>query len=407
MAIPELKKPGANLVISWIQRLKNENWTVILGLVLVTAAACSPIYFRRITVPVDTDYGSHVHFTLEMLAGQGLEPLTLSHPLMQLILAGMHLVSGKRLGVYASLIILQVLVQVLTALILYLWFGKADRKNWDWLRAAAAVTLTFVAPIMLLAFQDELLYFGYIGMANYHNPTIHLLKPVALLSFLFAVRAVDGEQSNWKYIGLAAVLITLSTLIKPNYAMSIIVVVGAVALVRWLQHRRLDWRMLTFGIVLPGMVMLLGQWLIVYYFGDQDEGIILAPFQVEGSYSGNLALKFFLSCLFPLVVLIIARRHLLDNSSLLLGWVGFVVGAAQFYLLAEGGDRIFHGNFRWSGQIMLFLLFAVTLRWLLREKMLVGGLRILEKAASYGAYLAHVIGGAAYYIYCMLSIHYR
>lgn len=398
---------SASRAISWIERLKNQNWKVILVLMLVTAVASSPIYYHRIAIPVDTDYGSHVRFAQQLLDGQSLDPLTLSHPMLQLILAAMHLVTLNKLGLYASLIILQVLVQVLTALILYGWFGKADRKDWDWLRAGAAVTLTFVAPVMLLAFQDGFFYYGYIGLANYHNPTIHLLKPVALLSLIYAIRAAGGEHSNWRDISLAALWITLSTWIKPNYVLSILPAMGLVAIIRRLQGRRLDWKMLIFGFALPGIVMLFIQWLIAYPFGDPGEGIILAPFLVEGSYSSNLALKFILSSLFPLLVLFIARRSLLEDSSLLVGWVGFLAGAAQFYLLAEGGQRMFDGNFRWSGQIMLFLLFAVAVRWILREKILAGGMQLWEKVTSYGAYLAQLAGGIAYYIYSFVSIHYR
>ena len=256
---------------------------------------------------------------------------------------------------------------------------RADRKHWDWLRAGAAVTLTFVAPIMLLAFQDGLFYYGYIGLANYHNPTIHLLKPIALISLLFAIRAINGEGSSWKAITLAAFVIAISSWLKPNYVMAILPALGLTVILRKLQHRKLDFKMLIFGFALPGITVLFIQWLIAYYFGDPNEGIILAPFVVEGSYSGNLLLKFFLSCLFPLTVLFISRRRLLLDSNLLVGWTGFLVGTAQFYLLAEGGQRMFDANFRWSGQIMLFLLFAVTVRWLLREKFLVGGMRLAEK----------------------------
>ncbi len=407
MTVPVPIKLKSRPLTGWIALLKTQNWKVILVLALVTGVACSPIYFHRITVPVDTDYGSHVLFTQQMLAGQGLDPLTASHPMIQLILAAMHLATGGRLGLYASLIILQVVVQVLTALILYWWFGKADRKGWDWLRAGAAVTLTFVAPIMLLAFQDQLFYYGYIGMANYHNPTIHLLKPVALLSIIFAIRSFSGERSGWGSIGLAALLITFSTWVKPNYAMSIIPALGLVAIIRLLQRRKPDWRMLVFGFALPGVVMLFIQWLIAYFYGDPGEAIIIAPFVVEGSYSHNLLLKFFLSSLFPLVILFMARKKLLEDSGLLVGWVGFLAGIGQFYFLAEGGNRMFHANFRWSGQIMLFLLFAIALRWLLREYILPGGMRMWQKISSYGIYLAHLGGGVAYYIYCMVSIHYR
>jgi hypothetical protein len=386
--------------------LQSQNWRVILVTIFITGILCSPIYYHRIAIPVDTDYGSHVLYTQDLLSGKGLDPLNLSHPVLELILAAMHLASGRILGLYASLMVLQVLVQIFTVLIIYFWIGKAERKYWDWLRASVAVSLTFVAPVMLLAFWDGSYYYGYIGLANYHNPTIHLLKPFALLSFMYASRAAAGERSKWGSIALAAFWMILSSWIKPNYTFAILPALGLVIGIRLWQRIRVDWKMMLFGFFLPGLLSLFFQWLIAYYYGDPGEGIIFAPFQVEGAYSHNLALKFFLSALFPLLILIIARRSLLKDSNLLVGWTGFLVGGAQFYLLAEGGERMLHGNFRWSGQIMLFLLFAVTARWLLKEKILAGRMQLSEKVISYSAYLAHLAGGVAYYIYCMTSIHY-
>lgn len=388
-------------------RLRSQYWKVILALILVTGVCSAPIYYHRIAVPVDTDYGSHVMFAQQILQAENGEGPKLSHPILQYILIGMHLASGRILGLYASLMVLQVLVQVLIALIIYFWIGPAERKHWDWLRAGIAVSLTFIAPIMLLVFRDGFFYYGYIGLANYHNPTIHLLKPFALLSFIFATRSISGQKSNWKQVALAAALIILAAWTKPNYALSILPALGLIALLRMFQRKPLDWKLLLGGFFIPGVVTLLIQWLIAFDANNPGGSILLAPFQVEGAYSDYLLVKFFLSTLLPISVLLIARSQVIRDEHLLLGWIGFLVGAAQFYLLAEGGDRMEHGNFRWSAQIMLFLLFVVSVRWFLQEKLARGPVRWIEKAAAYAAYLAHLAGGVAYYIYCLISIHYR
>jgi hypothetical protein len=392
---------------SFIGVLKTQNYKVILVTVLITAAVFSPVYFHRIADPVDTDYGSHIYFTQLMLDGQGLDPLNLAHPIIQFILAGMHIASFHILSLYSSLMVLQVLVQIITVLILYLWFGPSEQKNWDWLRAGAAISVTLVAPVMLLAFSDGLFYYGYIGLANYHNPTIHLLKPVALLSFMYAIRAISGERFQWGSIILSALWITLSTWIKPNYALSILPALGMLIGLRLLQRKFFDWKILILGFYLPALCSLTAQWLIAYYWGDPGEGIVFAPFSVEGAFSQHLAIKLILSIIFPLAVLVIARKKLWTDPGFLVGWVGFVVGVVQVYFLAEGGERMLHGNFRWSGQIMLFLLFAVSIRWWLKEKIYKSGKNLYETLAVYESYIAHVVGGIAYYIYCMTSIHYR
>ena len=321
----------------WIAWLRGQNWRVLLTLVLVTAAISAPIYYRRIAIPVDTDYGSHVVFAQRISAGQAVDPLTLSHPLLQLILIAMHTLSGGLLGFYAALMVLQVAVQVWLALILYFWMGQGERKAWDWLRAGAAVSLTLVAPVMLLAFNDQLLYYGYIGLANYHNPTIHLLKPVALLSLIYGIQALDGKMSGWGSIALAAFWLSVSTWVKPNYALAILPGLALAAGIRLIQRRRVDWRMLGLGFVLPGVAMLFAQWLIAYYYGDPGEAIILAPFVVESSYSGWLLPKFLLSCLFPLVVFS-DRQAQPDQAFRTAAGVGWPAGR-RAAILPAGGRR--------------------------------------------------------------------
>ena len=195
----------------------------------------------------------------------------------------------------------------------------AEAIRQDALRAAAAVTLTFVAPVMLLAPVDRLYYLGYVGLANYHNSTIHLLQPVALLSFIYAIDAIEGRWNGWKSVALAALWMTLSAWIKPNYAISILPALALAGGIRWLQRRRLDWKMLVWGLVAPGIVMVAIQYLMTYQFGNAGESVILAPLVVMSHFSGWLLAKFVLSCLFPLAVVGIAWRSLLSDSSLLLG----------------------------------------------------------------------------------------
>jgi hypothetical protein len=401
------KKLGNSLQKFWQETILSQNWKVIGLLIILTIILSSPIYYQRITQPVDSDYGSHIRFTQEFLQTRQLEPATLSHPVMQFILAFMYWVTRSQLGLYASMIVVQVVVQILIVLILYFWIGKGVKNNWDWIRAVAALSLSFVGPIVIPAIWDQQFYYGYIGMANYHNPTIHLLKPIGLVSMMFAIRALDGKKSAWWVILFSALLLSFSAWIKPNYVIAVLPALGLACLIRLLQKQRMDWKMILLGFVLPGVVNLFFQWLIAYYYGDPEEGIILAPFQVESSFSDWLLLKFLLSALFPLLGLWIARKHLLKDSALLAGWTIFVVGVVQNYVLAEGGERLLHGNFRWSGQIALFLLFAILLRWLLREKILPNRTVLWEKISGFVVYAAHLAGGVAYYIYCMISIHYR
>lgn len=387
--------------------LSQQNYPVLLVLLVVTILLSTPIYYHRITFPVHSDYGSHIRFAIEFLQNRTLEPATMSHPVLQLMLVFLYWVTRSKLSFYDSMILIQIVFHVLMVMVIYFWLGQSSRKHWDWIRAFVSITLTFVGPIVLLAFFDQNLYFGYIGMANYHNPTIHMLKPLALISIIFSFRAIEGKQSSWWVIFLASFFMLFATWIKPNYALVILPGLAIVGSIRLIQKQRLDWRMLFWGFFFPALISLFIQWLIAYVYGDPEESIVFAPFQVEAAFSDWLLLKFFLSSAFPLFVMFVARKELLRDSSLFLGWVTFLIGMSQNYFLAEGGERFHHANFRWSGQIVLFLLFVITARWFLREKIMAGQINLWEKITAYSIYAAHLAGGIAYYIYCMVSVTYR
>lgn len=390
--------------------LVRKDWRAIVLLVILTAIFSGLIFYRRIAFPTDNDYSTHILYAQLIVEGNITEvpDLNLAHPGLQFLLVGLHFLSGRVLGFYGLLIIVLAGTQVLTALVLYfLWFGDGGSNGDQWLRAFWSLTLSFVAPIMLLEIWDGQYYYGYIGLANYHNPTIVVLRPLALLSFLLAARIFSSERSTAKAIMASALLIVLSALIKPNYAITILIGLAGVAAIRWLNKQPLDWRMLILGFGLPAVIVLGAQWLFLYVeAGQGGEGIYLMPFKVESAFSGNLLLKFLLSILFPLSVFLFCFRDAVKKVDVQLAGLAFLAGAFQMYFLAEGGERLFHGNFRWSAQIALFLLFAVSARYLYQRmgKQNSGGVK--GKYVASFLYLAHLIAGILYYLHTFFSTTY-
>ena len=76
----------------------------------------------------------------------------------------------------------------------YYWIGDGTKKHWELWRVFSSVSVTLLAPFMILALEDGLFYFGYIGLANYHNPTIHLLKP--FVGCLILAAGLEQESNN-------------------------------------------------------------------------------------------------------------------------------------------------------------------------------------------------------------------
>jgi hypothetical protein len=374
------------------------NWLVITILVIVVIAISAPIYFYRIMNATDNDYGSHIVYTYALLAKEPWPLINQSHPLLQILLAGMVWISRSRIDPFTGMIILLVACQVALTLILYFWFGKIKHKGWDWLRALVAASLTSIAPIMALAPIDNKFYFGYIGLADYHNPTMLLLRPLALISFIFAFRIFEKLRNPVWMMAVSALLVILSALAKPNYLLCILPAILVLGVIWTIRKKGWDWRLFLFGFAIPGVAVLIVQWWLAYS-ASASTGIMFNP-SIETHFSGYLVWKFLLSILFPLIATGLLFRMITKEPSVLVAWIGFAAGTGMLYLLTESGNEKYSGNFGWGAEVMLLLLFASIARYCLRS--FAGENPVLwKRLVIWGAFLLHLAAGVVYYIHCI------
>jgi hydrogenase-4 membrane subunit HyfE len=383
---------------------KYNNLFITIFLCILTSI---PVYYVRITTPVDSDYGVHVKLAQNILDSGVIELATTSHPILHIIIISVTKLTGGLIGLYASLFILQLVVQGMIGAAVYYWIGDGTKKHWELWRVFSSVSVTLLAPFMILALEDGLFYFGYIGLANYHNPTIHLLKPFALGCLILAEKGLNRNSNNSLLIILSATFIILSAGIKPNFALTFLPALGIVFLYLLITKQEFDKNMIIWGFAVPSLLVLTIQYFGLYGNKDTNIAIIWAPFIVKKAFSDFLFIKFLLSSLFVLQGLVVFRHQLLTDRILLLGWIMFSIGIFQTYFLAESGERMLHANFGWSGQIALFLLIVIILRKSLIFYFTDKIQSNLEKLAGLITYSMHLAGGIAYYLYCLFSIHYR
>ena len=389
---------------AWINRLRkfllSQDLKVIVILALIVAAISFPIYYYRINYPVDSDFGLHMLFTRYMIRGEfnRIPNYTLAHPGLQLILTTSYWLTMRKLPIGFMHAAWMSVAQIVTAVVLYFWLEGGEQKNIRRrLRALFAVTLTMIAPITLLALHDGYFYFGYITLVNFHNPTVILVRPLALLSFILIVSSME-KQSSSKSILFHAGLVFLSALIKPSYLVCILPAFIVLSAWQFIHHKHVDMRMLVLGFLIPAVFVLGVQFSITYFTDGEEGGISILPLEVESHFSGYLLPKFLLSILFPLIVLVFNLHALRQNNSIKLAWVGFLFGVAQMYLLAESGDRLYDGNFRWGAQIMSFLLFSASVRWIMSA---LCGNEVSWRYSKWPitlAYVAHLLAGITYYV---------
>lgn len=369
-----------------------------------TASLFLPVL--RLLAP-ESDIGVHADQAAQWVAS-GRTSLALPHFLFPALVIGVRAVlpflDFAGAGIAVVLASQLALVSLLLGLLGGAWPGAARRRGAALACLLLALSLLLVMPVNLLGLPERNLYFGYVSISTHHNPTLVLLKPLALGLFLQALSALapgPEPRSALRVFGTAA-LALLSTLAKPSFALAFLPALALFAGVWRLGLRRsVDTRLLGLGIALPCLSVLAWQYLTTYAGAAPPElasRIALAPLAVVRALSpSGLAWKFALSILFPACVYALlpgARR----DAALNLAWLTFGAGALLAYGFAEAGPRRMDGNFLWSAQIGLFVLFVASLLAALRRAAaLPAPGRDARLRVCAAAYALHLASGLVWY----------
>ncbi|MFC2078677.1 hypothetical protein ACFLSZ_01700 [Candidatus Bipolaricaulota bacterium] len=315
-----------------------------------------------------SDYPTHIAIAVMMeMTGEIASP----HFLFQaLILLTRQLVPGLTFKDAAFLVVVvfyALLAGAVYAFIRPSFVSLRDRYAVPW-AVLASLSIMIVTPITLLTWPSRNLYFGYIGITVYHNPTMCLLKPLALMLFVLVGRAITGYRSR-RFLLMTisiCVLMFMTTMAKPSYTICLLPVVAGCMLVRFVRKRQVIWPLAFMGLIGGGVLAYqYFMWFAPHTTTLANMSIGFAPFAAYAHYSSLLFPKFLLSILFPLSVVVVYWKAAMRDVYTKLAWLMFAVGAFYTYFLVElgpDGQIDFSMNFAWSGQITLFVLFVASVR---------------------------------------------
>jgi hypothetical protein len=378
---------------------KKSHLLFFLSMVLVVVSIFAPTFMKQIFYPSqNNDYLSHIQFAEQMLRSRTIQ---LPHFLWQLLVIAVQVLISQTPQASAVIVILASLV--ISCSIIYDFISENTRTTEDitiinWAICILSISLLIITPVNILAIYDQCLYFGYIGITTYHNPTIILLKPIALLHFYYTSNVFDKtKKHDARTILILTILSVLSALAKPSYGIILLPAIGLFIICRIIRKHYIDWLLLFAGVMMPLIITMAWQYVFTYSSGSNSH-VIFAPFVVMSKFSNYLLPKFILSILFPLVVLCFYFKEVLKENILILSWMIFSFGVFYTYFFAESGPREFDGNFLWSGQIGLFILF-VTLIMFLVKKFSEGRLSGVKAYILVSFFMFHVIAGVLFYIF--------
>jgi len=385
--------------ISKILTYLTKEWTYYVLLGLMTLILFTPLSYSNSNFNDFTDFDEHMQWAMDMKNGKPIPSYVIAHSGWQLLVIFVNDITGVSFRNASFVATLLCWLGIIT--VLYWWFLPVfTRKNMPlYLGSSLILGMSIATPISLLWFFDGLMYLGYIGITSYQNPTIMLLKPFALLQFIFAVRLFKGMHFTNREIVLSGLVSFLGTFAKPSFAICLIPSLIIIVVYQlFIKKQFIDVNAFVFGIVLPIGLVVTWQYFLTYAQKD-SETVIFMPFRLMSLYSKYLLLKLLLSVIFPLLMVIFYPEQVILDKKMILSWAIFIVSLFFTYFFAEGGKRFFDGNFTWGSEISLFILFVVSTIFYLEQ--------LLNSHARNWvlrfAWAGQVISGIVYYFYCIYN----
>jgi hypothetical protein len=372
---------------------------IIFNLILI--GIFFPITYLQVVMYEQSDYLAHINVARFILTTGKLssEGSAVPHPLNAFGMIFYHLVFGLSLE-YGEIIVI-LLSYALLGNILFSQIKKIKDFHEDWKSMIISFGIIIAGPLFLLVGIDQKFYFGYPGFALYHNPTILILRPFAVLLWLIILKYSFSKINSGIGIFFGILLVILSTLAKPSYTICVLPAIGLVLLWRKIRGQTINWWFVLFGLFIPAVIVLLWQYQLAF-LGARESSIILAPFKVIRWMSHKIVIKFLLSIIFPLSVSIIYLKRVIHDRSMMIAWVIFGIGSFYGYFLAEGGRSLYSGNFLWSTDITLFILFFQAIIFFLSQ-ISIGKNNTPARIILWLVFGAQVVCGIIYYIHCFTN----
>ena len=296
--------------------------------------------------------------------------ITVPHFLLQVLL-GTLLSAGWFASVEQAAVVLFTGLYAATAALMCWYIGRATASIATLGASVVLAIASLVAAPILPDGEPGLYLIGYFPPNAFHNPTMLVAKPLLILVFACAVASVTRTgQASWRELSLTAVSVILLGAAKPNYLGCVVPVVIVIAV--WKHAAKRDISLARVAAICVPAMLTLGAGYALYRSQPLGEGgVIVAPMRVVALYAPvdpqSIVRYVGASVAFPLAVVALWPRATWRMPSIRMAWATTIVGLLISYLLAEDGPRLDHGNFLWTGQMAVFVLFVVTAMFLNRQ----------------------------------------
>jgi hypothetical protein len=300
---------------------------------------------------IAADTALHIKATEQFMLGN----IYLPHPLWHICT---HYLSGwldVDYNIGAS--VFTAFVITLYTVIIYKVTQNIDEKRDDsyarWF-LTTMVALT-IGPFFLMNLNPHI-YMGPGSPSVWHNVTLLMVKPFALLGVFFTIKFFATTRVT--FFVSAIIVLLLSIFAKPSF-----IIVFLPALVVYVVLKKyFDKARLRFALV----AILLSVGLLAYQFmhkyaGEGDSRVIFDFLGVWSLYTPSVTVSIVMALGLPFLISIFNYQSVKKNEYIKFTWLLVFFSLILFSCFAESGKHYRDGNFSWSWMISLGLIYIFTI----------------------------------------------
>lgn len=390
------------------EKIDVKKWCVpvLWGMTILYGIACLYLYYQQSVQPLDYNnrvFQSDLPYHISMIIDDGWYYSFTAYAYQVL-----YFLAGKSTCLIAAfLAVVSVWTVLLTEKLLRMLLEKEKR---DGQTVGGALLLNMVMPFFF-EWAGQYRYVSYQSGNLWHNSTYLCMRLFAIASLLVYMQIEKNyrEKITWKQWVLFAVLLVLTTGIKPSF-LTVFAPAMALKLLWDLFHKVSFKQIFVFGCsVLPACGVVLWQNMVL--FGeDTGQGFALNPWFTFSLHADRPKAAVLCSIAFPLTVAAFSLKELIKDKKYFFAWLVTGIGFLEALLLAETGSRANDGNFLWGYCFAIFYFFAVSFVkwmeilkrekhvWLSRTMFVLAGIVLFYQLYCGVYFFLRLLGGETYFM---------
>ncbi len=329
---------------------KKYYYIIKLSFYLAMMCALTFLFIKQASGAYLSDLGAHI--------ASALSTESQAYTIIKPIFRGLYYLTNNSVGISMFL----ALVEVATIECTERFIKKFLIEKSDLFVFFLAIVCNFVIAIPII-FVHRMLNVGLLEGNEWHNSTYMCMKLVGLLIMEVYLK-IDENYLNtikvrdWLCFALLLVVINM---IKPNFLLVFAPTLLCVFLYDLVRTKGKGFKQIFIlgCAVLCSVAVLLYQYKVLYV-SDSSSGIAIGLAVVWRSYHRFVPLALVQSLAFPLYVLIKNFEEIKKDRKYSFSYLMLLIGLAEYILLYETGERMYHGNFDWGLCFAVFYSFVIS-----------------------------------------------